>query len=98
MHCLAMLCAAAVHLRFSPALSHLRSLKGSSWGSSILRSVQIHAHTRTEGSDVLVAAEPMIFLKKLNPYAKVFPTPTHSWALSPLDTWTYDSSTLGLSF
>lgn len=43
------------------------------------------------------ATEVMLFLKKLNPAAKVFSTPLLR-ALSFHDTWTYDSSRLGLSF
>lgn len=53
----------------SPALSHLRRLMYSSWGSSILHDspvegLETHPHKQRSG---LEATQPMFFLKKLSP-------------------------------
>lgn len=75
----------------SPALSHLRRLMYSSWGSSILHSLtewpETHTHKQRTGLGGPEATEPMFFLKKLSPPpAGVFSTAPSS----PLSSWHMD--------
>lgn len=80
----------------SPALSHLRRLMYSSWGSSILHDSPVrlaaewldtHTHKQRTGLGGPEATEPMFFLKKLSPPpAGVFSTAPSS----PLSSWHMD--------